>query len=171
MDSGFTFQYVSINTGSLAITLSLMSAFTFQYVSINTYSSNKSSSASRYFTFQYVSINTAVSMKSLVIRKPFTFQYVSINTYSLVLLASDYRTLHSNMFLLIHGLVFAMFFLILTLHSNMFLLIPLAVTSKLADQIFFTFQYVSINTSVQQLGEALLSVFTFQYVSINTGIR
>ena len=50
----------------------------------------------------------------------------------------------------------------------MFLLIPLAVTSKLADQIFFTFQYVSINTLTRILLRKIYLNFTFQYVSINT---
>ena len=56
----------------------------------------------------------------------------------------------------------------LPLHSNMFLLIPIKGHTNNPRGKDFTFQYVSINTSVQQLGEALLTVFTFQYVSINT---
>ena len=58
-----------------------------------------------------------------------------------------------------------------TLHSNMFLLIPTRTDIKIRYFLAFTFQYVSINTIVQQSESNETPLFTFQYVSINTQIR
>ena len=75
--------------------------------------------------------------------------------------------LHSNMFLLIRihrsGIVTFRW----PLHSNMFLLIRdwRKITSA---PIFFTFQYVSINTMAGYIRASGALCFTFQYVSINT---
>ena len=50
----------------------------------------------------------------------------------------------------------------------MFLLIPVALLIDAIFRLFFTFQYVSINTGIMNVYEDHLADFTFQYVSINT---
>ena len=54
----FTFQYVSINTGTAVREEYKLSVFTFQYVSINTKCVLAYRTVCSLFTFQYVSINT-----------------------------------------------------------------------------------------------------------------
>ena len=54
--------------------------FTFQYVSINTGTTTREEFKLSVFTFQYVSINTKKIFENDVVRILFTFQYVSINT-------------------------------------------------------------------------------------------
>ena len=121
----FTFHYFSINTGIV------LRDFTGRFLSLHStmfllihkrYAGGKPGDQN--FTFHYVSINTCLSVLLSQGRSNFTFHYVSINT----------------------GLIFAMFFLILTLHSTMFLLIrPTARTHSISNMVF-TFHYVSINT-------------------------
>ena len=50
----------------------------------------------------------------------------------------------------------------------MFLLILTSSAAGLLGKIFFTFQYVSINTTEEEVLTGAAIVFTFQYVSINT---
>ena len=54
-----------------------------------------------------------------------------------------------------------------SLHSNMFLLIR-NMDTTLLPMSAFTFQYVSINTTLGSSGLGSSGFFTFQYVSINT---
>ena len=78
------------------------------------------------------------------------------------------RTLHSNMFLLIHYGIRKIEKSQLSLHSNMFLLILDPLHQCIEDIVIFTFQYVSINTTICPAAVIAVSNFTFQYVSINT---
>ena len=55
-----------------------------------------------------------------------------------------------------------------TLHSTMFLLIHLTASCLFLLPPFFTFHYVSINTTWESENSSLKEDFTFHYVSINT---
>ena len=77
------------------------------------------------FTFHYVSINTVGGTGGEGGADIFTFHYVSINTKLASIHSHNMRTLHSTMFLLIHGVDSTQAMAGLkTLHSTMFLLIP-----------------------------------------------
>ena len=76
------------------------------------------------FTFHYVSINTVGGTGGEGGADIFTFHYVSINTKLASIHSHNMRTLHSTMFLLIHGVDSTQAMAGLkTLHSTMFLLI------------------------------------------------
>ena len=112
----FTFQYVSINTGSRYIELLRGHFFTFQYASINTQAWIEATDHVWHFTFQYVSINTAIDLN----------------------LTDDDIPLHSNMFLLILSRKQDLILFCLPLHSNMFLLI------RFFDVFFDSYGYLYI---------------------------
>ena len=98
----------------------------------------------------------------------FTFQYVSIKTLFSHLLHLPRLYLHSNMFLLRPRLTNSAWLAIVYLHSNMFLLRHKSVRSCAVKYLAFTFQYVSIKTTLEIDRIAVANGFTFQYVSIKT---
>ena len=142
------------------------------------------------FTFQYVSINTNPSGVLSISRLPlhsnmflliparlcwshwkeFTLHsnMFLLIRYEVLILMHLQRTLHSNMFLLILLFLALAVLVLKPLHSNMFLLIPVGEPKEYSFRLVFTFQYVSINTIVQQSESGETPLFTFQYVSINT---
>ena len=84
------------------------------------------------FTFHYVSINTVGGTGGEGGADIFTFHYVSINTKLASIHSHNMRTLHSTMFLLIHGVDSTQAMAGLkTLHSTMFLLILLPCLKRL----------------------------------------
>ena len=121
--------------------------------------------------FQYVSIISVSTPAKFAILTKFTFQYVSIISDLKIKYLKQRSHLHSNMFLLflacesskMHSTEFH-------LHSNMFLLFPIflsssfyptkiyipicfyyfkLVCSPFLPEVIFTFQYVSIISTVQ----------------------
>ena len=76
----FTFQYVSINTGSWGALDTVPIYFTFQYVSINTMQKlNHSVILTTLHSNMFLLIRD-LTIKAARMRLNFTFQYVSINT-------------------------------------------------------------------------------------------
>ena len=80
LDNTFTFQYVSINTGSPIMVLKNQIHLHSNMFLLIHYAELLAECDKCIFTFQYVSINTIVSLIDSANPSIFTFQYVSINT-------------------------------------------------------------------------------------------
>ena len=100
------------------------------------------------FTFQYVSIISYLKQSKQTCKISFTFQYVSIISKLSLQDNKRWRNLHSNMFLLFPWQGFLHPDIRRNLHSNMFLLFPDFPPHLFHIQPVFTFQYVSIISSV-----------------------
>ena len=150
----FRFQYVYINTTRLVWVILRITGFTFQYVSINTFfaAHNRRREQTGLHSNMFLLILRLSRCSKQTLARLHSNMFLLIRLFSNLNL-TQLPCLHSNMFLLIRLLCSETYIIFCCLHSNMFLLIPAPLNHQLIlpyytifcrPWYFFIFLFISI---------------------------